>query len=107
MGTGTNRMVLCPRPSRGGSADGGSNEEDMAGCEKEDETGAARDSTMTKTKIATITATESEIETEAGAEDTNDDSAPAQQRKVIQVEYCGTADGSRKLSGHSVLAWGT
>jgi len=102
---GTNRVVLGLR-SKGAAAAGGSEEEEMADVEEEEATGEPRDVTMseTETKIATTTGTKTEIDTEAGALATDDQSDPAQLREVIRVDHCGAGNSGRTQGGCSVLA---
>jgi hypothetical protein len=64
--TGTNRVVLGPRATGEGAAEGG--REEKAVAEEEEVTGEAGDVMMTEAKISTTTVTE----TEAGALATND-----------------------------------
>jgi len=101
MATGTKRVVLGHRPTGGGAADRGM--EEKADAEEDEATGKARDVMMTEAEIATTTATE----TDAGALATNDQSDPAQLRKVVRVDHCGTGDVSRTKSGPIVLATAT
>jgi hypothetical protein len=72
MATGSNRVVLGPRPQ--GVAEGGGDEEEMADVDEEEAAGEARDVTMaeTETETATRTATDTETEIETGALATND-----------------------------------
>ena len=72
MATGSNRVVLGPRPQ--GVAEGGGDEEEMADVDQEEAAGEARDVTMaeTETETATRTATDTETEIETGALATND-----------------------------------
>jgi len=110
MATGSNRVVLGPRPQ--GVAEGvGDEEEEMADVDEEEEEGVgeATDVTMAETESETATRTATDTETEIGmrARATNDQSDPAQLRKVIQVGHCGTGDGRRTQGGRSVLARAT
>jgi hypothetical protein len=68
MATGSNRVVLGPRPQ--GVAEGGGDEEEMADVDEEETAGEARDITMAETETETATDTETVIET--GALATND-----------------------------------
>jgi len=71
MATGSNRVVLGPRPQ--GVAGGGRDEEEMADVDEEEEAaGEARDVTMAEIETATRTVTDTETETETGAQATND-----------------------------------
>jgi hypothetical protein len=84
----------------------GSEDEEMADemvdMEKEEAAEEARDVVMTETETATTTATETE--TEAGALATNDYSHPAQLRKMIRVDHCGTGEGSQTQGRRSASA---
>jgi len=108
MATGSNSVVLDPRPQ--GVAEGGGDEEEMADEDEEEEAaGEERDVTMavTVTESATMTTTDTETEIETGALATNDCSDPAQQRKLIWVDYCCSGDGSRTQGGRTGLARAT
>jgi hypothetical protein len=72
MPTGSNRVVLGPRPQ--GVAEGGGDEEEMADVDEEEAAGEARDVTMAETENETATRTTTDIATEieTGALATND-----------------------------------
>jgi hypothetical protein len=72
MATGSNRVVLGPRPQ--GVADGGGDEEVMGDVDEGEAAGEARDVTMaeTETETATRTATDTETEIGTGVLATND-----------------------------------
>jgi len=110
MATGSNRVMLGPRP-QGVAEGGGDEEEEMADVDEEEEeaAGEATDVTMAETEIDTVTRTATDTETEigTGARATDDLSDPAQLRKVIRVDHCGAGDGSRTQGGCSVLARAT
>jgi len=79
--SGTNRVVLGPRPK--GAAEeggGGGSEAEMEDVGEKEATGEAEDVTMTETANTTATETEIGAETELGALATNDQSHPAQLR---------------------------
>jgi len=68
--TGSNRVVLGPRPE--GVAEEGGDEEEMANIDEEEMTEEeARDATLTETDTATSSVTVTQIETETGALATN------------------------------------
>ena len=71
MATGSNRVVLGPRP-QGVAGDGG-DEQEMADVDEEEEAaGEARDVTMAEIETATRTVTDTETETETGTLATHD-----------------------------------
>jgi hypothetical protein len=109
MATGSNRVVLRPRPQ--GVVEGGGDKEEMADEDDKEEqtTGEARDITMaeTETETATRTASDTESEIETGVLATNNLSDPAQLCKVLRVDHCSTGDGSLTQGGCSVLAQAT
>ena len=90
MATGSNRVMLGPRPYRVAEG-GGDEEEGMADVDEEEEraAGEAGDITMaeTETETATWTATDTDTEIGTGARATDDWSDPAQLRKVIRVNH--------------------
>jgi len=75
MATGSNRVMLGPRP-QGVAEGGGDEEEEMADVDEEEEeaAGEARDVTMaeTETETATRTTTDTETENGTGARATDD-----------------------------------
>jgi hypothetical protein len=108
--TGSNRVVLGPRPQR--VADGGGDEEEeIADVDKEEKgaAGYARNLTMAETETVTATRTVTDTETEIGTEApaAAEYRDPAQLRKVIRVDDCRPGDGSRTQDGCSVPARAT
>jgi len=83
----------------------------MADVDEEEEkaAGKARDVAMaeTETESATRTATDTETEIGTGARATDDESDPAQLRKVIRMDHCCAGDGSRTEGRGSVFARAT
>jgi len=71
MATGSNRVVLGPRPQ--GVAEGWGDEEELADVDEEEAAGEATDVTMaeTGTETATRTATDTQTEIDTGALATN------------------------------------
>jgi hypothetical protein len=72
MATGSNRVVLSPRPQ--GVAEGGGDEEEMADVDNKEAAGGTRDVTMaeTGTETTTRTAPDTKTEIETTALPTND-----------------------------------
>jgi len=104
--TGSNRVVLRPRPN--GMAEGGGNKEGMADVDKDEKSaGEARYVTMAKTKSPTRTAIATKTDTGTGALPTNETSDGARQRKLIRMDHSGAGDGNRTQGGRSVLARAT
>jgi len=89
--SGTNRVVLGPRPE-GTAAEGGGSEVEMADVEEVEAMAEVEDVTMTEP--ANTTATESGSETPVGALATSDSSVPAQLRWVVRVDHCSAEDGN-------------
>jgi len=82
-------------------AQGGGDEEVLEDMDEDEEAvGGAEDIMMAETE----TVTRSASETETGALARNDQSDPAQLRKVTRVDHCGADDGSRMQGGRSVFA---